>query len=438
MTLLSIALSLLLLILLVNTCKIHPFPAFLVAAICAALLLGLPLDKIPTAIEKGIGNILSSLLILIAFGAMFGKIIAVSGAAQRIAQTMMHAVGAKKIQWAMMIVGFIIGIPLFYGVGFVLMIPLIFSIVYKYKLPAVFIGLPMLAALSVTHGFLPPHPSPSALVILFHANMGLTLIYGFILAVPAIVIAGPLFAQFLKKIPAQPLETFIADDLSEDELPGTFNSFFTALLPVLLLMLSAFTQHKFTPGTPIHQLFTFIGSPSVVLMLAFFYAIFSLGILQRQKMSALLAHCTQAIKDVASIILIIAGSGALSEIFSATGVSKDIATYFSSLPIPPLALGWLLAAIIRICIGSATVAGLTAGAMILPLIQSTGTDPNLMVLAVGAGSLAFSHINDSGFWLFKEYFNLSIKDTIRSWSIMESLVSVVGLIGALLLNVFIH
>jgi len=437
MTLLSIALSLILLILLINVCKIHPFPAFLVASVCAALLLGLPLDKIPGAIEKGIGDILSSLLILITFGAMFGKIIAVSGAAQRIAQIMMQTVGQKRIQWAMMVVGFIIGIPLFYGVGFVLMVPLIFSVVYKYKLPAVYIGLPMLAALSVTHGFLPPHPSPSALVVLFHANMGVTLLYGFILAVPAIIIAGPLFAQFLKGIPSQPLKTFVADDLPEDKLPGTFNSFFTALLPVMLLMLSAFTQHAFAAGTPLHQFFAFIGAPSMVLMLVFFYALFSLGVLQRQKMDTLLSHCTQAIKDVATIILIIAGSGALSQVFSATGVSQEIAEYFSSLPIPPLALGWLMAAIIRICIGSATVAGLTAGAMILPLIQSTGTDPNLMVLAVGAGSLAFSHVNDSGFWLFKEYFNLSIKDTIRSWSMMESLVSIVGLIGALLLDLVI-
>jgi len=437
MTLVYIVLAIVLLILLVNTCKIHPFPAFLIVSVFAALLLGLSIDRIPGAIEKGMGDILSSLLILITFGAMFGKIIAISGAAQKIAQTMMRCVGQKHIQWAMVIVGFIVGIPLFYGVGFVLMVPLIFSIVYQYKLPAVYIGLPMLASLSVTHGFLPPHPSPSALVVQFHADMGMTLIYGFILAVPAIIIAGPLFSQFLKRIPSQPLQTFVAEHMPEEQLPSAFNSFFTALLPVLLLVVTTLLQHSSIGGPTFHRFSTFLGAPSIVLMLAFFYAVVSLGIRKRQDMNILMTHCGQAIKDVATVILVIAGSGALKEVFTATGVSEDIAASLGALPIPPLALGWLIAAVIRICIGSATVAGLTAGAMILPFISSTGTDPNLMVLAVGAGSLAFSHVNDSGFWLFKEYFNLSIKNTILTWSIMESLVSIVGLIGVLLLDLVV-
>lgn len=437
MTLVYIALSIFLLILLINTFKVHPFPAFLLVSIFAAATLGLSIDKIATTLEKGIGDILSSLLILITFGAMFGKIIAVSGAAQKIAAVMMSWVGQKKIQWAMMIVGFIIGIPLFYGVGFVLMVPLIFSVVYKYKLPAVFIGLPMLAALSVTHGFLPPHPSPSALVIQFNANMGLTLVYGFALAIPAIIIAGPFFAQFLKKIPSQPLQTFISEDLPDDQLPGTFNSFFTALLPVILLIATTFIQHVFTLSPTVQQLLIFLSSPSVVLMIVFFYSLFSLGVVQKLKMDDLMNHCTQAVKDVATIILIIAGSGALKEVFTQTGVSEEIANSLRALPVPPLALGWLIAAIIRICVGSATVAGLTTGSMILPLIQSTGTDPNLMVLAVGAGSLAFSHVNDSGFWMFKEYFNLTIKDTVLTWSVMESIVAIVGLIGVLLLNLVV-
>jgi len=437
MTLIYIALIILLLILLINTFKIHPFPSFLIVSVFAAILLGLPIDKVAGSLERGIGDILSSLLILITFGAMFGKIIAVSGAAQKIATVMMNLVGPKKIQWAMMVVGFIIGIPLFYGVGFVLMVPLIFSIVYKYKLPAVFIGLPMLAALSVTHGFLPPHPSPSALVIQFNANMGITLLYGFAIAIPAIILAGPVFAQLLKKIPSQPLKTFVSDDLPEEKLPGLFNSFFTALLPVFLLIFTTLIQHVLPSGTSLYRLFVFLGSPSIVLMIVFFYAVFSLGILQKHKMDALMTDCAQAIKDVATIILIIAGSGALKQIFTDTGVSEEIATSLGSLPIHPLALGWLIAAIIRICIGSATVAGLTTGSMILPLIQSTGTDANLMVLAVGAGSLACSHVNDSGFWMFKEYFNLSIKDTVLTWSAMETIVAIVGLIGVLLLDMVV-
>jgi len=195
--------------------KINPFLAFLIVSIVAGLLLGIPFNKIIASVQKGIGDTLGSLVIIIALGAMLGKLVADSGAAQKIASVMMKAFGTKYIQWALVVTGFIIGIPLFYGVGFVLMVPLIFSIVYQYKLPAVYIGLPMLAALSVTFGFLPPHPSPSALVVQFHANMGLTLIYGLIIAIPAIIIAGPLFSKTLKNIHSVPLKTFHGTILPE-------------------------------------------------------------------------------------------------------------------------------------------------------------------------------------------------------------------------------
>lgn len=437
MILLTILFCIFILILLISWLKVHPFPSFLLVSILAAILLKLPIIHIASSLEKGIGDILASLLILISFGAMFGKIIAISGAAQRIASVMMNIVGRDNMQWAMVVVGFIIGIPLFYGVGFVLMVPLIFSVTYKYKLPVVYIGLPMLAALSVTHGFLPPHPSPSALVVQFNANMGLTLMYGLAVAIPAIVVAGPLFAKLLKNIPSTPLKSFIPKDVPENELPGTFNSFFTALLPVALLVLTTCMQWILHPGTFWYNLFIFLGSPSIVLMLAFCYALLSLGFLRKIPMKTLTDHCTAAVKDVTTILLVIAGSGALKQILTDTGVSDEIAAIFQDLPIHPLVLGWLIASIIRASVGSATVAGLTTGSMVLPLIERTGTDPNLMVLAVGAGSLAFSHVNDSGFWMFKEYFNLSVKNTVLTWSIMESLVSLMGLLGVMLLNILV-
>jgi Gnt-I system high-affinity gluconate transporter len=426
-----------LLVLLVSWLKVHPFPAFLLVSIIAATLLGVPMNKIPGSIEKGIGDILSSLLILLAFGAMFGKIIASSGAAQKIAAVMMNAFGRKYIQWAMVLIGFVIGIPLFYGVGFVLMIPLIFSVVYKYKLPAVFIGLPMLAALSVTHGFLPPHPSPAALVIQFKANMGLTLLYGMVVAIPAIIIAGPIFSRFLTKIPAKPLASFVSEDIAEDRLPGTFNSFFTALLPVLLLTITALLSNNIAADSPFAGVVAFFASPSIVLITVFIYAVFSLGIFRGQRMQSIMDNCINSVKDIASILLIIAGSGALKQVLTDAGISHQIAQQFQSMSVSPLVLGWLIAAIIRACVGSATVAGLTTAGIVLPLIASTGTNPNLMVLSVGAGSLAFSHVNDSGFWMFKEYFSLSVKNTLLSWSIMESIVAIVGLIGVLILSNFI-
>jgi Gnt-I system high-affinity gluconate transporter len=425
------------LILLISVAKVHPFLAFLLIAVAAGLLLGVPLDKIAGSIEKGIGDILSSLVILITLGAMFGKLVAVSGAAQRIAAVIVNAAGKKNIQWAMMTIGFIIGIPLFYGIGFVLMVPLIFSVVYKYKLPAVAVGLPMLAALSVTHGFLPPHPSPSALVTQFHANMGLTLFYGIILAVPAIIIAGPLFSSTLKKMPSQPLKAFVADELPENQLPGTFNSFFTAVLPVLLLMGTTVAAFIFPATSRFHPFIAFLAAPSIVLIIAITYATFSLGIFQGKSMQKVMVFYTDAVKDIASILLIIAGSGALKQVLTDTGVNNQFAGLLQNLHMQPLILGWLIAATIRVCVGSATVAGLTTVGIILPIMAASHTNPNLMVLSVGAGSLAFSHVNDSGFWLFKEYFNLSVKNTFLSWSIMESIVAFVGLAGVLILNLIL-
>jgi len=432
-----IIMSIVLLIVLISAFKVLPFLAFLVVSIVAALALGYPVQNIPGSIEKGIGSILSSLVILLTCGAMFGKIIAESGAAQKIAGTMMRRMGTGNIQWAMVLIGFIVGIPLFYGVGFVLMIPLIFSVVYKYKLPAVYIGLPMLAALSVTHGFLPPHPSPAALVTQFHANMGLTLLYGLLVAIPAIVIAGPLFARFLKNIPSQPLPTFVVAEIPEEELPGTFNSFFTALLPVVLLSLTAALPYLVQATGNTAAILSFFSSPSIVLLLTLGYATFSLGLCRGRKMSVIMDQYITAAKDIAPILLIIAGSGALKQVFTDTGLSDQIGQQLSTLHIEPLILGWLIAAVIRICVGSATVAGLTAAGIMLPFVETGAVNPNLMVLAIGAGSLACSHVNDSGFWMFKEYFQLSMKDTFRSWTVMESLVAIIGLAGVLVLNVFI-
>jgi Gnt-I system high-affinity gluconate transporter len=434
MTIIIVLLSILMLIVLVSAFKINAFISFLIVSIVAGVSLGIPLDKVAGSVEKGMGDVLGSLAIIITVGAMLGKLVAESGAAQKIASVMMSICGEKYIQWGVMATGFLIGIPLFYGIGFVLMIPLIFSIVYKYKLPAIYIGLPMLAALSVTHGFLPPHPSPSALVIQFKANMGMTLLYGLVVAIPAIVIGGPLFSRTLKKINSTPLASFVPVEIPESQLPGTFNSFFTALLPVLLLILVTVFTLSENQDASLKSIFAFVGNPTIVMLVALITATFTLGIAQGIKMPKIMGIYGDALKDVAMILLIIGGSGALKQVLVDSGVSGQIADLLKDLHMQPLFLGWLIAAIIRFCVGSATVAGLTTAGIILPLMISTGTDPNLMVLAVGAGSLMFSHVNDSGFWLFKEYFNISMKDTFRSWAAMESIVGVVGLIGVLLLN----
>ncbi|MEO3406583.1 gluconate:H+ symporter [Mucilaginibacter sp. CAU 1740] len=452
MALLTIFFCIVLLVLLVSWLKVNPFIAFLLVSIVAGLLLGIPVNKVTASVQKGMGDILGQLLIIICLGAMLGKLVATSGAAQKIAEVLVNAVskkqintaekpgetaGEQRIQLALVAAGFIIGIPLFYGIGFVLMVPLIFSVVYKYKLPAVYIGLPMLASLSVTHGFLPPHPSPSALVALFHGNMATTFIYGLMIAIPAVILAGPVFAHFLKKIPSEPLATFRAEELPEDKLPGAANSFLTALLPVILLMLTAAFPFLHVTDPNAAKIITFLGDPSIVMLIALMVATYTLGIKQGKTMGQLAGNFTEAVKDVALILLIIAGSGAFKEVLTASGVSTQIADQLQALNLPPLLLGWVIAAIIRISLGSATVAGLTAAGIVAPLVIQNHVNPNLMVLSIGAGSLAFSHVNDSGFWLYKEYFNLSIKDTIKSWSMMETLVSVIGLIGVTILNLFV-
>jgi Gnt-I system high-affinity gluconate transporter len=434
MTLILVLLCILLLILMVSVFRINAFLAFLAVSILAGIVLGIPLTKIAGSVEKGIGDVLGSLAIIITIGAMLGKLVAESGAAQKIAAVIMNICGEKYIQWGVVATGFLIGIPLFYGIGFVLMIPLIFSVVYKYKLPPLYIGLPMLAALSVTHGFLPPHPSPSALVIQFNANMGLTLMYGLLIAIPAIVIGGPLFSRTLKHISSTPLQSFVPAELPEDELPGTFNSFFTALLPVLLLILATVFSFYAADYPQLKDVVSLAGHADVVMIISLFTATLTLGIFQGKKISRIMSIYAESIKDVALILLIIGGSGALKQVLVDSGVSGQIAELLKNLHMQPLFLGWLITAVIRFAVGSATVAGLTTAGIILPLMIATHTNPNLMVLAVGAGSLMFSHVNDAGFWMFKEYFTLTLKDTFKSWALMESIVGVVGLIGVLLLN----
>lgn len=432
MALFIVFLALVSLIVLIAGFKINPFLAFLVVCVVAGLALGIPLTEVTKSVERGLGDILGSNVVIIVLGAMLGKLIAETGAAQQIASSIMQKVGVQNIHWALALVGFIIGIPLFYNTGFVLMIPLVFSIVFQYKLPAVATGIPLLAALSVAHGFLPPHPSPSALVSQFGATLGTTMFYGILIALPTIILAGPLFSRTLKKIPSIPLETFQPADIAVKQLPTVFSSFLAALLPVLLFALSAVLPFLLT--SDFQDTISFFSQPSIVMIIALAVATFTLGVRKGRRMKQVMFMYAEAVKEIAMILLIIGGAGALKQILIDSGVSKQIADLLQNVSLSPLFLGWLTAAIIRVAVGSATVAGFTAAGIIAPLIIQTNTDPNLMVLSIGAGSLMFSHVNDAGFWMFKEYFNLSIKDTLRSWSLMETIVSVAGLMGVLFLD----
>jgi Gnt-I system high-affinity gluconate transporter len=437
MTLVFVLISILVLILLITWLKFNPFIAFLISSILAGFLLGIPVDQIAGSVQKGIGGLLGDLVIVIVMGAMLGKLVAESGAAQRISDVLMSIFGVKNVTWAMMVTGLVVGIPLFYNVGFVLLVPLVFTVSYRFKLPAVYVGMPLLAALSVTHGFLPPHPSPAALVAQFGANMGLTLAYGLIVAIPTIIIAGPLFARFLKKIDARPLETFQAKPKPEEALPGTFNSFFSALFPVFLLIGTTFLTFQMEDGHWLLPYIKFVGDPGMVMLISLLIATYTLGIHMKSKIADLMDIYVVASKDIAMIVLIIAGAGALKQVLMDSGVSQTIADSLQGWDVHPLVLAWTITAIIRVCVGSATVAGLTTAGIIAPIVVGGNVDPNLLVLSIGAGSLMFSHFNDGGFWLYKEYFNLSVKDTLKSWSLMETIVAVVGLLGVMLLDMVI-
>lgn len=437
MSLLLIFVCIAILVLLITYFKINAFLAFLVVSILAGFLLGIEPAQIIGSVQKGMGDMLGSLIIVVVAGAMLGKLAAESGAAQRIAGGMMNLFGASRIQWALLITGFIIGIPLFYNVGFVLVIPLIFSVAQRYNLPVVYIGVPMMAALSVTHGFLPPHPSPTALVAQFKADMGTTLFYGILIGFPTSIIAGPIFAKALKNIKAPMLSTFKSADLPESQLPGLSTSIFSSLLPVILLAITTVLTTANIENDFLKTTIAFLSDPAIVMILSLAVATYTLGLRMGMKMKRIMDVYIEAVKDITILLLIMGGAGSLKQILMDSGVSGEIATLLNGLDVHPLILGWLIACVIRVCVGSATVAGLTAAGIVLPLLSQPGVDPNLMVLALGAGSLMFSHVNDSGFWLFKEYFNISIKDTIRSWSLMETIVAICGIIGVMILDAFI-
>ena len=438
MPLLIVILGILLLFVLIAKFKLNAFISFIIVCVFVGVFQGMELDRIVKAIQIGMGNTLGFLVMILGLGAMLGKLVSDSGAAQRITSKLVSSFGIKYIQWAVVIAGFIVGIPMFYSVGFVILIPLVFTIAASTGLPLIYVGLPMLASLSVTHGFLPPHPAPTAIASMFNADIGKTLLYGIIIAIPTIIVAGPLFTRTIKNIKATPLKEFYNPIvLKDEEMPGMGISLFTTLLPIILILCSTlFTL--FVPGKfLLKKIIVFIGNPVIAMLISVLVAIYALGISRGKKMPELMNSVSSSVSSITMILLIIAGAGALKQILVASGVSDYIGALLNGSSISPLILAWLIATVIRVCVGSATVAGLTAAGIALPLIQNTGVSPELMVLAIGSGSLMLSHVNDGGFWMFKEYFNLTVKETLSTWTVMETTVGIMGLIGVLVLNIFI-
>ena len=435
MPLLLTFLGILCLVLLVAYFKLDAFISFIIVAIGLGLASGMEIPAVGNSIKKGIGDTLGELILIIGFGAMLGKLVAESGAAQRITNTLLKIFGVKYIRWGLALTGFIIGIPLFYNAGFIVVLPLIFSVAELVNLPILVIAIPMISALSVAHGYLPPHPSPAAIALQLHADLSKTLLYGIIVAIPAIILAGPIFGKTLGRFnPKIDTTLFKMKPLKDDEMPSLFISLATALMPVFLLTFTSLIKTYL----PDNQVIKLLSEPYVSMLVSVLIAIYFLGIRRGKQLQKISKQLEEAFKATSVIFLIVAGAGALKQVLNDSGVSKYIGEQLQGFDVSPLILGWAIAGVIRICVGSATVAGLTAVGILAPLIQSqTGVKPELMVLAIGSGSLMFSHLNDSGFWLFKEYFNLTIKETLQTWTVMETIVSIVGLAGVLILNMFV-
>ena len=428
----------LLLLLLVIVFKLSAFFSLIITSLAVGVALGMPASEVVSSIEEGMGSTLGSLTMILGFGVMLGRLIADGGGVHRISMSLIKAFGRKNVQWAVVVIGFAVGIPMFYNVGFVILVPFIFAIAAQTRLPLIYVGLPMLASLSVTHGYLPPHPGPTAIGTLYHADMGLTLIYGIAVAIPAIILGGVVFSWTLKGIHPNPPAQFMNVEMpADEESPGFWISLFTGLLPVLLIAVASSLLLVLPTGSQVSAIVSFIGNPAIALLISVFVAVYTMGIARGKTMKAVMGNLEDSVRSIAIILFIIGAAGSFKEVLVDSGVGDHIAAWAGKLSFSPLILVWAIAAVIRVALGSATVAGLMAAGIVLPLIGSTNTSPELMVLATGAGSLMFSHVNDTGFWMFKEYFGLSIRDTILSWSLMESIVSVVGLVGVLLLDVYI-
>jgi gluconate transporter len=438
MSILILIASILLLLILISGAKLNAFIALTITAFFVGILKAMSFTDLINSIQLGIGSTLGSLIFIIAFGVILGNLLSDSGAAQRISSVMIRSFGIKHIKWAMVITGFSVGISMFYNAGFIILIPMVFAVAKSTKQPIIYLGIAMASALSITHGFLPPHPGPTAIAVIFKANIGKTLLYGLIVAIPALFMAGIIFPEFIKKINAFPPKgLFESKTFTEAEMPSFKISIVTALVPVLLMATATCSELLLSEENSLRPILIFIGNPTTSMLIAILFAIFTLGIFRDRKMQDIMDKSGNALSSATMIILIIAAGGAFKQVLIDSGIGTDLSSFFEKSSLSPLVLGWLIATIIRIALGSATVAGLTAAGIVQPLVVTSGVSPELMVLSIGAGSLMCSHVNDTGFWMFKEYFGISVSDTFKTWTVMETIIGIMGLIGVLLLNIWI-
>ncbi|MBL3536232.1 gluconate permease [Lactobacillus sp. GPR40-2] len=452
MELIALLIGVIFLLVLIIRFKINTFVSLILTSVLTAMLLGMNLTKIAATIEAGIGSQLGELSLVFGFGAMLGRLVADAGGAYVIATTLIDKFGKKRLQLAIMLASFILGIALFFEVGMVLLIPIVFAIAVEAEVPILYLGISMAAALSVTHGFLPPHPAPVAIAQVLGANDGKVLLFGLVVAIPSAIVAGPLFTKMAQKFAPSAFQQ--KGDLSSlgtiktfkpSEAPSFGLSVLTSLFPVILMAITTIYKMTVDGGatptknaTMLDQIVALIGDPAIAMLISLLVAMFTMGWGRKRKTSAIMETLENAVKSIAMLLLVIGGGGAFKQVLIDGGVGKEVAKLFINSNMSPLILGWLVAVVLRVALGSATVSALTAAGIVAPLMAQSGVDPALMVLAIGAGSLAASHVNDAGFWMFREYFDLTVKQTLSIWTVLETIISVVGLLIVLLLNVAFH
>ncbi|MGV6394419.1 GntP family permease [Pseudomonas caspiana] len=430
------------LILLITKFKVHPFVALTIAAGFLGLTSGMPVDKVMKAFQDGFGGVLGFVGIILGLGTMLGKLMADSGGADQIAQTLIRAFGKQRVHWAMMFAAFLVGIPLFFEIGFVLLIPLVYIVARRTGVSIVKIGIPLLAGLSAVHGLVPPHPGPLLAIGIFGADIGKTIFYGLLIALPTAIIAGPIYGKWISKYvpgtPSQELMEQIGKESSTDNLPGFGITLVTILLPVFLMLLKTFADIALPEGNTFRIWMDFIGHPITALLAALLLAFYTFGSARGFDRTKIMKLLDQSLTPVAAIVLIVGAGGGFKQMLVASGVGDLIGHMAVQAQINPIMLAWLVAAVIRVATGSATVATITGAGIVAPVVGLIpGVNRELLVLATGAGSLILSHVNDAGFWLVKQYFNMTVTETFKTWTVMETILSVVGLIFILLLSMVV-
>jgi len=411
--------------------KVNPFVGLITACLALGLSSGMGTGKTIQSITGGMGSTLGFITIVLALGMMIGKLMAESGAADVIARRIIEMVGEKRIHWALMCVAFIIGIPVFLQVGVALLIPILFTIAMRTGISLVTLAVPLIATLSTVHHFVPPHPAVMALIGIFHADLGKTLVLGLLISLPCAIVGGPLYGKWIgsrlmKQPPPDMVAKFCGERKEYPNPPGFAVSVFTVLLPVGLMLLSKIADLLLPPDTVVYTIFKFLGESSVSLLVSLAVASWTFGFSRGFSKEQLQKFSTECMGPVTMILLVIGGGGAFGKVLVDSGIAREIASLAADWNIHPLLLGWILSAVIRICVGSATVAMTTTAGLTAHLIGSGGVSGEMMILAIGSGSCALSHINDSGFWLIKEFFGLSVQETLKTWSVAITVVAFTG------------